>query len=101
MNVVLSKRFTNPSADVITVIAGLDEVDSVFADFANAIDACVRMGRTSEPSSEHHVALSDIFLAGIRSKAVNVALILISGAYQTSLVSYFTYRDLFAALIKV
>lgn len=37
----------------------------------------------------------------IRSKAVDVALSLASGAYQTSLVSYFAHRDLFPALIKV
>ena len=37
----------------------------------------------------------------IRSKAIDVALSLISGAYHTSLVSYFAHRDLFPALIKV
>ena len=37
----------------------------------------------------------------IRSKAIDVALSLTSGAYQTSLVSYFAHRDLFPALIKV
>ena len=37
----------------------------------------------------------------IREKAVEVTLSLTSGAYQTSLVSYFTHRDLFPALMKV
>lgn len=37
----------------------------------------------------------------IRQKAIQVALSLTSGAYQTSLVSYFTHRDLFPALMKV
>lgn len=37
----------------------------------------------------------------IRGKAIDVALSLTSGAYQTSLVSYFAHRDLFPALIKV
>ena len=37
----------------------------------------------------------------IRSKAVDVALSLTAGAYQTSLVSYFAHRDLFPALLRV
>lgn len=42
-----------------------------------------------------------IFVVEIRGKAIDVALSLSSGAYQTSLVSYFTHRDLFPALMKV
>lgn len=86
---------------MITVIAGLDEVDSIFADFATTIDACIRSGRTCMKPPSSHGVMTDFFTAIIREKAVNVALILISGAYHTSLVSYFTYRDLFAALVKV
>ncbi len=37
----------------------------------------------------------------LRNKAIDVALSLTSGAYQTSLVTYFTHRDLFPALMKV
>ncbi|MCJ1315581.1 hypothetical protein MMC15_000901 [Xylographa vitiligo] len=81
---VLSKRFTNPSSDIITVLAGLDEVDAVFSDFANAIDTTIRTGRTKD----------------VRKKAIDAALSLTSGAYQTSLVSYFTHRDLFPSLMK-
>lgn len=36
----------------------------------------------------------------IRKKAIEVSLSLTSGAYQTSLVSYFTHRDLFPALMR-
>ena len=42
-----------------------------------------------------------ILIVEVRDKAVEVTLSLTSGAYQTSLVSYFTHRDLFPALIKV
>ena len=84
LGVVLAKRYTNPSSDTITVIAGLDEVDAVFSDFANAIEHCIRTGRSAE----------------IRQKATDTALALTAGAYQTSLVSYFSYRDLFPALMK-
>ena len=45
---VLAKRYTNPSADIITVLAGLDEVDTVFSDFANAIETIIRTGRSRE-----------------------------------------------------
>ncbi|MCJ1230994.1 hypothetical protein MMC12_007669 [Toensbergia leucococca] len=81
---VLAKRYTNPSADIITVLAGLDEVDTVFSDFANAIETIIRTGRSLD----------------VRQKAIEVALSLTSGAYQTSLVSYFTHRDLFPSLMK-
>ena len=44
---------------------------------------------------------TDLRIVDIRKKAVQTALSLTSGAYQTSLVSYFTHRDLFPALMKV
>ena len=37
----------------------------------------------------------------VRQKAIEVALSVVSGAYQTSLLSYFTHRDLFPSLMKV
>ena len=81
---ILSKKYTNPSSDIITVLAGLDQVDAVFLDFANAIEATIRAGRSLEQ----------------RKKAIQAALSLTAGAYQTSLVSYFTHKDLFPALMK-
>ncbi|KAI4117452.1 MAG: hypothetical protein LQ345_002317 [Seirophora villosa] len=38
LDIVLAKRYTNPSSEIITVLAGLDDVDDVFLDFANAIE---------------------------------------------------------------
>ena len=46
---VLAKRYTNPSSDIITVLAGLDQVDPVFSDLANAIETTIRSGRSREP----------------------------------------------------
>ncbi len=46
LGAVLAKRYTNPSADIITVLAGLDEVDAVFFDFASAIENTLRTGRS-------------------------------------------------------
>ncbi|MCJ1408072.1 hypothetical protein MMC19_002145 [Ptychographa xylographoides] len=76
---VLSKRYTNPSSDIITVLAGLDEVDAIFSE------------------SSGRLTLDTV---DVRQKAIEVALSLTSGAYQTSLVSYFTHRDLFPSLMK-
>ncbi|KAE9375641.1 DUF1741-domain-containing protein [Stipitochalara longipes BDJ] len=81
---VLPKKYTNPSSDIINVIAGLDQVDAVFTDFVAALDVTIRTGRTLD----------------IRQKTIEVALSVVSGAYQTSLLSYFTHRDLFPSLMK-
>ncbi|TVY73372.1 UPF0668 protein-like [Lachnellula suecica] len=81
---VLSKKYNNASSDIINVLAGLDEVDAVFTDFVAALDVTIKIGRTLD----------------IRQKAIEVALAVVSGAYQTSLLSYFTHRDLFPSLMK-
>ena len=46
----MTKRYTNPSAEMITVLAGLDEVDAVFFEFANAIENIIRIGRSGRCS---------------------------------------------------
>lgn len=42
-----------------------------------------------------------IEIVDVRQKSIEVALSVVSGAYQTSLLSYFTHRDLFPSLMKV
>lgn len=37
----------------------------------------------------------------IRQKAIEVVLAIVSGAYKTSLLSYFMHRDFFPSLMKV
>ncbi|KAK0705933.1 hypothetical protein B0T26DRAFT_724995 [Lasiosphaeria miniovina] len=85
MTAVLAKKYTNPSSDIIEVLAGLDHVDSVFTEFVGALDSIIRNGRTLE----------------LRLKAVEVALSVTSGAYQTSLLTYFIQRDLFPSIMKL
>ncbi|KAI1262308.1 hypothetical protein F5Y18DRAFT_155590 [Xylariaceae sp. FL1019] len=80
----LTKKYTNPSSDIIAVLAGLDQVDHVFTDFVGALDGIIRNGKTLE----------------IRERAVEVVLSITSGAYQTSLLTYFIHRDLFPAIMK-
>lgn len=54
------------------------------SDFVASLDTIIRNGRNME----------------VRQKAVQVALSITAGAYQTGLISYFTHRDLFPALMK-
>ncbi|KAL8724950.1 MAG: hypothetical protein Q9181_006601 [Wetmoreana brouardii] len=92
LDVVLAKRYTNPSSEIITVLAGLDQVDDVFLDFANVIDGVIRSGGSVQSINRSPLEVCQ--------KAIQVAIALTAGAYQTSLVSYFTHRDLFPCLIK-
>lgn len=45
---VLTKRYTNPSSDIIAVLAGLDEVDVVLTEFVNSLDLTIKNGRNRE-----------------------------------------------------
>ena len=83
------------------VLAGLETVDSIFTDFANALEVIIRSGRSRTLLSFFYLHSHSFPLVDLRKKAVEVALSITSGAYQTSLVSYFTHRDLFPALMKV
>ncbi|KAL4970810.1 ARMH3 family protein [Aspergillus stella-maris] len=82
---ILKKKYTNPSSDVITVLAGLDRVDLVISNFVAVLDGIIRGGSNNE----------------IRFKAIRTAIAMTSGAYKTSLVSYFTHRDLFPSIMKL
>lgn len=112
---ILRKKYTNPSSDVITVLAGLDEVDSVATEFVAVLDGIIRNSNSCKNffhpllirwaqfcrisvTLETHLTL---LLVDIRHKAVRTAIAMTSGAYQTSLISYFTHRDLFPSIMKV
>ena len=45
---VLGKKYTNPSSDIIDVLAGLDHIDTIFADFVAALDSIIRNGRSCQ-----------------------------------------------------
>lgn len=83
--VVLAKKFTTPSSDVIEVVAGLDNVDTVFFDLVATLDHAIKDGRTQQ----------------LRQKAVRTAIAVVAGGYQTALISYFVHRDFFPALMKL
>lgn len=48
LGAVLSKRYTNPSSDIIYILAGLDNADAVFSNFVGMIDSVIRNGRNSK-----------------------------------------------------
>lgn len=115
---VLAKKYTNPSSDIITVLAGLDHIDAVFTDFVGSLDYIIRNGKSCE--CWFRVARVDLagliqavvmclkeegltvrLQAEIRRKAVEVALAITSGAYQTSLLTYLIQRDMFPSVMKV
>lgn len=98
---ILKKKYTNPSSDVITVLAGLDEVDRVTSDFVAVLDGVIRNGKTCEYDQPASLTRKLICTVDLRLKAIKTAIAMTSGAYKTSLVSYFTHRDLFPSLMKV
>lgn len=98
----MAKKYTNPSSDIIEVLAGLDNVDAVFTELVTALDQVIKDGRTRmfKPASATG-SCTDSVLAELRQKAVRTTIAVVSGAYQTVLVSYFINRDFFPSLMKV
>lgn len=82
---MFTKRFTNPSTDIIDVLAGLDKIDKLISDLVSGLEAIIRQGTKPE----------------FRSKAITTALSMVAGGFQTSLVTYYMHRDLFPPLMKV
>lgn len=115
MVAVLAKKYTNPSSDIIELLAGLDHIDTVFAEFVSALESLIRNGRSNAheccPNGVGHVGQEEprtpgnrtgcTYTADLQQRAVEVALAVTSGAYQTSLLTYFIQRDLFLAIISV
>lgn len=115
MVAVLAKKYTNPSSDIIDLLAGLDHIDTVFAEFVAALESLIRGGRSVAqeccPNGMGHVGQEEprspgtragcAYTADLQQRAVEVALAVTSGAYQTSLLTYFIQRDLFLAMINV
>ena len=45
LDAALTKRYTNPSSDIISVLAGLHDADAVMSDFIATLDTVIRSGR--------------------------------------------------------
>ena len=100
---MLAKKYMNPSSDIITVLAGLDHIDTVFTEFVGSLDWILRNGRSCTCLQTRNKKFARLTLGAVdvRQKAVEVALAVTSGAYQTSLLTYFIQRDMFPAVMKV
>ncbi|OQO08278.1 hypothetical protein B0A48_06148 [Cryoendolithus antarcticus] len=83
-SVLLTKKYTNPSSDIIEILAGLDNADVVFARLVAALEQTLVRDENST-----------------RLKAVDACIAIVSGGFQTVLVSYFLHRDLVPALYQL
>ena len=54
MSAVLSKKYSHPSSAIITLLAGLDNIDPVFTGFVSTLDGIIRSGvnRTNHDSHD-------------------------------------------------
>ncbi|KAF2708449.1 DUF1741-domain-containing protein [Pleomassaria siparia CBS 279.74] len=84
LEAALSKKYTNPSSDILSILAGLHDADAVMSDFVATLDTVIRNGRN----------------LALRLKAVRTSLAITSAGFHTALPSYFTHRDLFPSLMK-
>ncbi|SPO05117.1 uncharacterized protein DNG_07802 [Cephalotrichum gorgonifer] len=82
---VLSKKYAQPSSDIISVLAGINNVDSALTEFVGIMGGIIRSGKTLE----------------LRHKAVEVLLAFTAGAFQTTLLTYLIQRDLFPSVMKL
>ena len=95
LDAVLNKRYGNPGADVMTVLAGLDDVDAIFSDFVAVLEDIIGTEKTSADARIHED------WRRTRIKAVQVAIITVTGTYNTALSSYFISKDMFPGLVEV
>lgn len=99
--VVLGKKYMNPSSDIIEVLAGLDNVDTVFNALVETLEDAITNGRTSMSNLRKKCVLVLTKSVELRQKAVQATIAVVAGGYQTALVSYFLHRDFFPALMNV
>ncbi|KAK0290952.1 hypothetical protein LTR35_001673 [Friedmanniomyces endolithicus] len=85
---IAALKLGRPPADehALDVVAGLDNVDAVFSELVASLDNIIR---------------KDGGDLSLRLKAVRTAIAVVSGGYQTALVSYFVNRDFFPAIMRL
>jgi hypothetical protein len=47
LDAALTKKYTNPSSDIISVLTGLHDADAVMTEFVATLDSAIRSGRDS------------------------------------------------------
>lgn len=51
-SIVLTKKYTNPSSDIIEVLSGLDNVDAAFQDLVATLENAIKDGRDGMVDSD-------------------------------------------------
>jgi hypothetical protein len=59
LDAALTKKYTNPSSDIISVLAGLHDADAVMTDFIATLDTVIRNGRSSTYKRSGHGECAD------------------------------------------
>ncbi|KAG4305433.1 hypothetical protein PORY_000989 [Pneumocystis oryctolagi] len=81
---VFQKKYNNFTSDVVFIIAGLDNIDSIFMDFVISLDALIQKESR----------------AVLRTKALRLCLCTACHGFNSNVVSYFHYKDFFPSIIK-
>lgn len=84
---IFAKQFVSYSSDLINVLAGLDEIDTVFKGLVDGLDNVISNGET----------------LSARVSAIRTTTIAAGGTYNTSLATYFTHnnsKDMFGSIIS-
>lgn len=84
---IFAKPFVSYSSDLINVLAGLDEIDTVFKGLVDGLDNAICNGET----------------LSTRVSAIRTTTIAAGGTYNTSLATYFTHnnsKDMFGSIIS-
>lgn len=93
MQVVFNKKFLSPSSDLIAIFAGLESIDQVFFDFLDHLSLIIKQKHSKD---EPHFS----YILSVQVNSIRTATIAAGGAYQTSLASYFTNRDIFSSIMS-
>jgi hypothetical protein len=60
LDAALSKKYTNPSSDILSILAGLHDADAVMSDFVATLDTVIRNGRSCERLEEAAMLIADL-----------------------------------------
>ncbi|KAF5606236.1 UPF0588 membrane protein [Fusarium pseudocircinatum] len=97
LSCLLSKRYPHPSSDIMVLLAGLDQIDAVFTDFVNAVEAIIRNSKECllanynkfEFQNPYQQRLNDFVNEAVIQKIVGA----VGQACQTVRSRYITIQD--------
>lgn len=60
LDAALSKKYTNPSSDILSILAGLHDADAVMSDFVATLDTVIRNGRSCERLEQAEMFIANL-----------------------------------------